>query len=183
LEKLEEPRRLRIDLDGKTWLVRNARWFEGIQGTEYHVVLSRLFEDLPGYVDLEGLLRVDSSEAAGMPVDNIRDLSELSLLDRDGTTWVRLSDVLLSPASQALPLQTGSTTLTVGPEGLSEWRVVRKGMLLSFDLPSEARLLVFSPEGKPLLDSLMDPGPRWVDEGSLVEFLSGPGAQARLRGR
>lgn len=183
LKKLEEPRRLRIDLDGKTWLVRNARWFEGIQGTEYHVVLSRIFEDLPGYVDLEGLLRVDSSEAAGMPVDNIRDLSELSLVDREGTTWVQLSDVLLSPASQALPLKTGSTTLTIGPEGLSEWRVVREGMVLAFDLPSEARLLVFSPEGKPLLDSLMDPGPRWVDKGSLVEFLSGPGTQAELRGR
>ena len=118
-----------------------------------------------------------------MPVDNIRDLSELSLVDREGTTWVQLSDVLLSPASQALPLKTGSTTLTIGPEGLSEWRVVREGMVLAFDLPSEARLLVFSPEGKPLLDSLMDPGPRWVDKGSLVEFLSGPGTQAELRGR
>jgi len=183
VKDVENPGRLRSDLDGKTWLVRNARWFDGIQGTEYHVVLSRIFEDLPGYVDLEGLLRVESPEAAGMPVDNIRDLSELSLLDREGTTWVQLSDVLLSPASQALPLQTGNTTLTIGPEGLSEWRVVRKGMVLSFDLPSEARLLVFSPEGKPLFDSLMDPGPEWVEEGSLLEFLSGPGAQARLQGR
>ncbi len=183
VKKLDHPKRLRIDLDGKTWLVRNARWFDGIQGTESHVVLSRLFEDLPGYVDLEGLLRVDSSEAAGMPVDNIRDLSELSLLDREGTTWVRLSDTLLSPASQAPALRAGSTTLTIGPEGFSEWRVVREGMVLSFDLPSDGRLLVFSPEGKPLCDSLMDSGPQWVEEGSLVEFLSGPGAQAELRGR
>lgn len=183
LKKLEDPKRLRIDLDEKTWLVRNSRWFDGIQWTEHHVVLSRLFEDLPGYVDLDGLLRVDSAETAGMPVDNIRDLSELSLLDRDGTTWVRLSDILLSPASQVLPLQAGSATLTIGSEGLSEWRVVEKGRVLSFALPAESRLLVFSPEGEPLFDSMLDAGPLWVEEGSLVEFLAAPGTQVELRGR
>jgi len=180
VRKPEDPKSLRVDPDGKTWLVRNNRWFDGVQGTQGHVLRSRVLQDLPGHLDFGGLLRVESPDFAAMPVDNIRDLSELHLLEREGSTWARLSEILLSPASLALPLNTGATTLTIGPDGLSQWRVVPEGRVLDFTLPADSRFLVFAPDGKPIYDSMLDSGPLWVDPGTLVEFLSEPGARGRI---
>lgn len=178
---LAKPLNLRVPVDGKRWLVRNSLWFDGVQGTGGHVLTSRTFRDLPGYVDFGGLLRIESRDFAGMPASNIRDQRELTLVEQGGETWARLSEALYSPAASAPVLQAGTRTVTVGPDGYSQWLRVGKGLLLSFEAPAESRVLVFSPKGEPVWDGMLDSGPVYAEPGSFVEFLGAPGAAFEVK--
>lgn len=183
LKKIARPQSLRVPMEGARWLVRTSRWFDGTQGTEGHVLTSRTFADLPGYVDFGGIAKVMSPDFAGMPVTNIRDLRELTLLDRDGSTWARLSESLYSPAASAPVLQAGTRTVALGSEGYSEWLRLGEGLILTFQQPAESRVIVFSPEGQPVWDSLLDDGAVYAEPGSYVEFAGAAGAQLRVEGR
>ncbi len=177
------PLSLQADMDGALWLVRNSRWFEGVQGTSRHVMTSRTFADLPGFVDFDGPKKVTAPDFAGMPVSNIRDLQELTLVQREGTTWAWLSESLFSPASAAPLLQAGEHTLTIGAEGFSQWVKTGAGLVLAFDMPADSRVLVFSPQGQPLYDSAVDEGEVYAAPGCFVEFAADPGKALGIRGR
>lgn len=183
LKRVARPLALRIPMAGARWLVRTSKWWDGVQGTGGHLLVSRTFPELPGYLEFGGLLRVQSPDFAGMPVDNVRDLFELTLLEREGQTWARLSESLYSPASSAPLLRRGSRTIALGPDGASEWLRLAEGLILSFQQPGESRVLVFSADGEPLYDSALESGSFYAARGCFVEFLGAPGAEFRVEGR
>jgi len=183
LKTLDRPQSLRIDMNGTLWLQRSSKWFDGVQGTAGHMVRTRTFSDLPGYVEFGTIERVMSPDFAGMPVSNIRDLYELTLIDRDGTTWARVSESLFSPASAAPVFKGGSRSLTIGAEGYSEWLKLADGLILSFEQPEQTRVLVLSADGESIFDSMLDQGAVYAAKGSFIEFAGNPGAELKIEGK
>jgi len=115
---------------------------------------SILHKDLPGYVEFMGLKRIESPDYAGMPFDAVRDQTELSLLERNREIWVRLSDMLYSPAEGAAVLKAGENAVKIGPEGHAEWLVVGEDMILSLGKTKRGRIIVFAADGTPTYYSL-----------------------------
>ncbi|MBI4318986.1 MAG: beta-lactamase family protein [Chloroflexi bacterium] len=180
LDKIENPQRLRIDLTGKTWLRRNVKPYVSIYDSATHIVNSDTIEDLPGYVDFRGALPVKSLDFAGMPGGLIRDQVELTLIDRDGAIWARLSDMLYMPAELAGVLSEGENEVTIDASGYNEWLVAAEDLVLSFEKPAKGRVIVFSPEGASTYDSAVGRGDVYVEEGSLVELAGVPGDVFRV---
>lgn len=168
---LEAPGALAEDLNGRVWLLRNARRFDGIAAASNHVTVSSLSDEHPGYVDFGGLKRIESPEFAGMVQDVIRDLTELTLFSRDGQTWARVSDMIFSPVETAAPLGKGSSTVTIGKEGYNEWLSAGEDLVLDVKKASKNRVIVFT-DGNVAYDSVVDSGNVFVPAGSLIE-LSG----------
>jgi len=100
----------------------------------------------------------------------VNDLTELALFDKDGVTWARVSEMIFSPADAASTLGEGTTTVTIGEEGYNEWLVAGSGLVLHFVKPDKGRVIVFSPDGSPIYDSVLDSGEVFVPQGGLVEF-------------
>lgn len=182
LKPLSRPLALATDINGKLWLLRSVKWFEGIFWLNSHMAISRSFADLPGYVDFGGIKRIISPDFAGMPVSNIRDQSELTLIKKDGTTWARVSENLFSPASTAVAYKGGATTVTIGPAGYGEWLKTGTGLILNFEQPAQSRVIVFSAESSPLYDSILDQGAVFAPQGSYIEFAGNPGAVLKITG-
>ncbi len=170
LTDLSSPESLVSDIDGVQWLRRNVKPFEETAEASGHLAVSALSPDLPGYVDFNGIKRIESPDFAGMAIDTMTDLTELTLFDRDGQTWARVSDMFFSPADGVAALEAGNTSVTIGGEGYNEWLRAGGDFILSVDKPEKGRLIVFSPDGSVLYDSVMDSGSVYVPQGSLVEF-------------
>ena len=168
-EPLEKPQNLRINMDNRLWLRRNTSPSEGIGGMSTHLVKSLIYKDLPGYVNFLGTKRIESAIFAGMPFDAIRDQTELTLLDKDGETWARVSELLFSPADCAKPLKAGENTVKIGSLGCDEWLKAGEDMILSFVKPKEGRVIVFSPDRTAKYDSAVDTGDVYVTKGSFIE--------------
>lgn len=166
---LENPQTLTTDMDGKTWLRRNVSAVESIMGMDNHLVRSLLYKDLPGYVYFSGVKRIVSPEFAGMPFDAVRDQTELTLFERNGTTWAWLSDMLYSPAGTATSLKAGENSVTIGSEGYDEWFVANENAVLGFSKPREGRIVVFSAADEMIYDSTTDAGDLYVTKGSYIE--------------
>jgi CubicO group peptidase (beta-lactamase class C family) len=170
-----EPKTLRMDINGMKWLRRNVKPFEVMSLTATHFITSAAQTDLPGYIDFYGLKRIDSPDFAGMVSDGIRDETELTLLDRSGQTWVRVSEMLYSPIDTAMPLGTGDKTVIIGKEGYNEWFKTGQDLVLNVTKPSGARVIVFSPGASVVYDSAIDKGKVFVAAGSLIELAGMPG--------
>jgi len=171
MAQLENPGRLRIDVNGKQWLRRNVKPFEATMFTRSYVVKSSIPEVLPGYVDFFGPKIVKSPDFAGMPVNNLRDLTELTLFDKEGQTWAWISDFLYSPAELAGTIKPGDNSVKIGDSGYNEWLKADEGLILSFAKPDNGRIMAFSPDGTAIYDSAVDKGEMYIPQGGFVELI------------
>jgi CubicO group peptidase (beta-lactamase class C family) len=172
---IDEPKALRTDLNGTTWLRRNVKPFDAMSHNNTHLITSTTLTELPGYINFYGLKRIDSPDFAGMVSEAIRDEKELTLLDRNGQTWVQISEILYSPVDTAVPLGAGDKKVTIGKEGYNEWFKTGQDLVLGVTKPSGARVIVFSPGASVVYDSVIDKGDVFVPAGSFVELAGKPG--------
>jgi CubicO group peptidase (beta-lactamase class C family) len=170
IKPIEKPHSLKTNMDGKVWLRRNVSPFESIMAVESHFVKSLLYNDLPGYVVFVGVKRIDSPEFAGMPFDAIRDQTELTLFEKNGTTWAWISDLLYSQAGSAPALKTGDNSVKIGSDGHNEWLVANENVVLSFTKPEQGRIIIFSSDDTAIYDSALDTGDAYAAKGSYIEF-------------
>ncbi|MDA8088335.1 MAG: serine hydrolase [Nitrospiraceae bacterium] len=175
IRPMENPQSLRIDMDGKTWLRRNVAPYETASVVSSHLSKSLLYGDLPGYVFFYGMKRVISPEFAGMPVDAIANLTELTLFDNKGAAWAWVSDLLVSPSEAAVALKAGENSVTIGADGYNEWLLANADTVLSFTKPQQGRIIIFSPDGSALYDSVLDSGDTYIARGSYIEVAGSPG--------
>ncbi len=177
LPAIEAPCSMAIEMNGKQWLRRNVKPFEGALLADSHLVQSSAIETLPGYVDFFGIKRIESPTYAGMPPGATRDLGDLTLLDEDGETWAQFRDMLYSPADSAAALGIGATVATVGDRGYCEWLRVADDSVLALEIPVGGRVIIFGSDGSPKYDSSVDEGSVFASEGDLVEIAGSPGDQ------
>jgi len=170
LSTIKSPLSLEIDVNGKQWLRRNAHSFEGTMFVPSHLIQSYTLEDLPGYVEFLGVKSVQSPVFAGMPAFSGRDQTELTLFERDGEIWVRVSDMVYSPAVSAGTFESGESTVQIGENGYNEWLKAGIGLVLSYEKPAKGRIIAFSPDGTCTYDSAVDTGDLYVPQGGFVEF-------------
>ncbi len=171
IRPLENPQSLRINVDGKVWLRRNVAPYEEDTLAGTHLSRSLLYTDLSGYVSFGGIKKIVSPEFAGMPFDALANQTEMTLIEKDGDTWVWGSDMLYSPAGKAAALQAGENTVTIGNDGYNEWLVAGEDAVLSFARPEQGRIVVFSPDNIATYDSLLDSGGTYVAKGGYVESV------------
>lgn len=162
------PQQLAVPIDGAKWLRRNVQPYEGRWVLAEAVSTSKVIESLPGYIDFEGLKRVESPTFAAMPVSSTRDLSELRLVEQDGRMWAWSGGMLYMPADMGTILPTGKTTWNINTGGQAEWLQVAEDSALSFALPPSGRVALFSPDGIALYDSAVDSGEAFAPAGSYV---------------
>jgi len=175
LDQIVDPETLEIDMDEKLWVRRNVKHYEGIPMVGTHLIQSSTIAALPGYVHFGGIKRVESPRFAGMPAEPIRDLRELTLVEVDGEIWAWDSYMLYSPAESVRHFEPPDTRVTIGYSGFSEWLKVFGDATVSFDVPVEGRVIVFSPDGQYMYDSIMDEKEVTLLEGSLVQLVGEPG--------
>jgi hypothetical protein len=167
---IEKPQGLRINMDEKVWLRRNVSPFESVISSESHFAKSLLYKDLPGYVFFGGVKRIESPEFAAMPFEAIRDQTELTLLEKNGATWAWVSDMLYSPAENAVALKAGENSVKIGREGYNEWLAAKENTVLSFTKPERGRIIAFSSDGTATYDSVFDKGDAYVAKGGYIEL-------------
>jgi len=180
---LAKPGTLKMSLDGRKWVRRNASPLEGTGGTDSYLIKSSLFKALPGYVDFMGIKKIESPEFAGMPFDAIRDQTELRLIDRDGETWAQISDALYSPAESVKVLKSGENIVKIGKSGYNEWLKTDSDMIASFAKPELGRVIVFSPEAEVKYDSALDTGEVYAPKGSYIEMAGSADDVITVTGR
>ena len=168
-----ETKTLKVGVDGKQWLRRNAKASE--TGITY-VLTSQLIKDLPGYIDFQGPKRVISPEAAAPAVNYMRDLTELTLVDKGWATWIWLSGLLYSPGEDAKVLVGSDAVVTIGTEGYNEWLCLKGNAVLSFDTPVKGRVVVIDGSGSVLYDNLTNSGAVYAPIGSYIQMAAEPGA-------
>jgi len=183
VKPIEKPKELKIEMDGKIWLRRNVSPFESIIATESHFEKSSIYRDLPSYVYFRGIKRIDSTEFAGMTFDAIRDQTELTLFEKNGTTCAWVSDLLYCPADASAALKEGENQVKIGSEGYNEWLVAQKNMVLSFTKPKNSRVIVFSSDGSATYDSVIDKGDVYVARGDYIECVSRPNDVFKVKAR
>ncbi|MCX5796704.1 MAG: serine hydrolase [Elusimicrobia bacterium] len=184
LDALKNPRSLKTDMDGKQWLRRNVYPFEGLYLAPPPVAKSFLYKDVPGYVDFGTIKMITSPDSATMPVGSMRDQTELSLFDQDGTTWARVSETIYSPADSAGALKLGRNPVKIGAHGYNEWLKTDADMVLGVTTrPDQGRVSVFLPDGSGKYDSALDDGEVFAPKGSFVEFAGRPDDLLAVTGR
>ncbi|WP_276621069.1 serine hydrolase domain-containing protein [Syntrophomonas wolfei] len=180
LEPVAKASELKISVDKRKWLRRNAKAYEARMLVSGHIITSRQFSELPGYIDFDGIKRVISPTSAGMAINSMRDLTELRLSEKDGISWAWISGMLYTPADAVQSLASGDTNITTGREGYNEWRKVAEDSILDFQIPNKGRVIVFDPDGQAIYDSAVDSGEVLATTGSFVEVAGDPGATFKL---
>ena len=177
LPAIEAPCNMEMDMNGKRWLRRNVRPFEAALLVDSHLVQSSTIETLPGYVDFFGIKKIESPTYAGIPAGATRDLKDLTLLHKGGETWAQVLDMLYSPAGSAAALGIGANAVTIGDSGYSEWLRVADDSVLTLQIPTGGRIIIFAPDGSPKYDSSLDEGSVFVNERDFVEIAGTPGGR------
>ncbi|MDR7868280.1 MAG: serine hydrolase domain-containing protein [Sporomusaceae bacterium] len=175
IEPVAAPVKLAAQVEGRKWLRRNAKPFEGSMGVADYVVEGGLIKALPGYIEFGGVKRIESPLFAGMPVKSMRDLSELRLVDRDGRLWAWCNGALFMPADMAATLEDDKATGVIGADGFAEWLKVTEDSVLSFAKPAQGRVLVYDAAGALLYDSVLDSGEVFVAAGGFVAMTGNAG--------
>ncbi len=118
---------------------------------------------------------IEATDFAGMPVQSMRDLTELKLFSVDGATWAWISGMLFMPAELAKPLVNGERKTVIGDKGYSEWLQLKQDAILSFAKPDDARIMVFTANGAVLHDSALTRGAVFAPAGSWLEMAGNVG--------
>lgn len=177
LTPVAQPRSLEPGIDGVQWLRRNVKPYEAMSAsTDSEIATSVTIPDAPGYLSFRGIKKVTSGNAAGMTTDAIRDITELTLFDANGSKWARVSDCIYSPAdTTAAALGAGNKSVSIGKEGYNEWLKATSDLVITVRKPTEGRVIVFAPDNSVLYDSEIDSGEALVPAGGLVELAGNAG--------
>ena len=175
LEPVAQPTQIQAAIDGRVWLRRNVKAYEGSMIVPSHIVISHKMDAVEGYVDFGGVKKITSPTTAGMAVDALRDLTELIITETDSGTWAWITGLIYTSADKAKVLASGETKVTVGREGYSEWLRVADDSILSFQMPQKGRIILFDPAGSAVYDSAVDSGPVFAPAGSFVESAGNAG--------
>jgi len=167
LEIIKNPGRLQENMEGRIWLIRDMPPY--MQGSVMPV-LSSLYKELPGYVNLMGLEKIENANYAGIAATAFRDQAGISLFTRNGETWIKWRGFLLSTADGIRGVK-GRTTIRIKEDNYNEWLKVENGALLRFEKPANGRLIV-STLDKVLYDSIVDSGEIYAPAGSYI-FCAG----------
>jgi len=171
VKTIDNPQSLKIDVDGKQWLQRNVNPFVDAADASSHITTSLVYGDLPGYVYFIGAKKIERPDFAGMPFSAVRDQTELTLIDKNNTTWAWVSDRLYSPAENVGTLFAGNNTVKIAGEGYNEWLKTDEGMILNFTKPEHGRIIIFEPNDNAVIyDNVYDTNNVYVPKDSLVEF-------------
>ena len=183
LPAIRQPRRLRAPMQDESWLIRNLPASVAIgEGFPTPIVISQSHEALPGYVDFGGVRRIERADLATMAATAVRDQTDLTLVAGQGGPWVRTAYVLRSSARSAPRLPTGAASVTIGDDGLNEWRAVGTGAVLGFTLPAKGRVLLVTRDAV-LYDSRVDGAEVYAPAGSYVFFAGVAGDTFHVRAR
>ncbi len=174
-QKLEANKKVRLlkeNMQGKNWLMRNASPYIQIQpATPSLTAPSSVYRDLPGYVEFQGVKRIERADYAGIAATAFRDQSDLSVFSKNGRTWAKTGYFLWSRADDAAAVKDGTTNIKIGNDGYNEWVKLGKGAVLSFEKPENGRIIVSTPDAV-LFDSVVDSGETYAPAGSYV-FCAG----------
>ncbi len=181
LEAAAAPQELRIPVDGRKWLRRNARAYEQNGIADTHIVTTHTFKELPGYIDFFGPKKVESAVTAGPAINALRDLFEVRLFDKYGATWAWVTGLIYMPADEARDMTGREANVTIGREGYNEWLRLAKSAVLSFEIPAKGRVIVFDGSGKLLYDNVFDGGAVYAPAGSYIEMAADPAASFRVK--
>ncbi|MEO7254122.1 MAG: serine hydrolase domain-containing protein [Casimicrobium sp.] len=181
LQKLEpavNPQRLRLSEGDDLWLMRNAP--AAVEVLDFKLA-QRLttFKELPGYVDFNGVRRVERPDFAAMVGTALRDQTDLKIINGSDGDWVRTGHYLWSSARRFGQLPTGSSTVSIGAGGFNEWRTLDAGAVLGFVLPAKGRIMVLNPDTT-LYDSIVDGGAIYAPAGSYIFFAGAVGEVFRV---
>ncbi len=180
IEKLSEPKSLRVDVSGKTWLVRSAS--QHCMESAVEPVESRTYAELPGYLYFEGLKKTENPEYAGFAANGFRDQTAFAIIDRNGETWAKSSMNLYSMADNARKLINGVNRVIIKSENYNEWLKVEKGAIVNFEKPESARIIVVAESG-PIYDSVVDNKEIYAPAGSFIFFAGCAGDIFRIEAR
>lgn len=176
LAPIASPVSMEPGFDGKMWVRRNVKPWEAMSTDVDMIKVSSAVPELPGYIDLRGIKKVSSPTFAGMSVDAIRDLTELTLFDQGGRSWARVSDYLYSAADTTVStLSSGAKTVTIGKDGYNEWLKTGSDLVFTVKKPASARVVIFAPDGSPSYDSEVDQGQVFAPAGSFLMLAGNPG--------
>ncbi len=168
LEIMKTPARLHENMQGKIWLARDMPPY--IQGSVMPAS-SSLYKELPGYVDLMGIKKIENANYAGIAATAFRDQTGISLFAKNGKTWIKWGGFLLSTADDIPKIKNSTTSIRIKEDNYNEWLKVEKGALLRFEKPAGGRLIVSTPD-RALYDSIVDSGEMYAPAGSYI-FCAG----------
>lgn len=172
LERLEapsQPKTLEVDPTGKVWFVRNAPALVNVKFLSM-VLTPVTYEELPGYLNFDGIKRVAAPDWATMALTHFRDQSEMRLLE--GGLAAEVGPWLYTPGP-AVKGSMGLNTVRIGADSLNEWLEVPQDAVLSMTVPKSGRVAVVTSDGDILFDSVVDSGKVLVSKGTLI-FCAGP---------
>jgi len=179
LEPAEPPLAVEVPMNDETWLIRNAPpWMEMFESAK-PMATSHLYEELPGYVSLEGVRRVVRSDFASIAATALREQNDLMLFAVEGKVWMRTANVIRSRARDVAQLARDTTTVTIGPGGYNEWRAVARGAVLRFRIPDRGRVVITAADTV-VHDSLVDGNEAYAPAGSYVFFAGVRGDTLRI---
>ena len=152
------------------WFENPVRTFTAIPGLPGYVVASGVVSSIPVRTTASStvgtmFLRVPG-ESAGV------DIYETTAVTRDGHEWMWFGNELARPVATIPPLTATPSTLTIGPEGYTEWRSVPAGTLA---LAGDVTWRVFDGTFKPLTSGSGSSGTISVPGGGFVALFGQPG--------
>ncbi len=162
--------------DKKLWVFRNVTNYDFI----VNIAETGRIPELPGYIFFDAgnmmLLKLDSESSAGMCMKYARDLLTLRLEEVDGQRWLQTGNFIYSEAANVISLPSTGDTISIGAEGLNEWRKTDKQAVFSCSIPSDGRVMVFAQDKKLVFDSLdISVLPIVVAKGSYISFVGAAG--------
>lgn len=169
LDQIKAPLSLKIDLDDKVWLLRNLKPY--VLEDSVGLITSTAYKDLAGYVDFNGIKKIEGPTFAGMAATCFRDQTELHLFNKNGQYWAKSGCFLFSMADSAKRAVSGENRVIVGADNYNEWLKIEKGAILNFEKPENGRIIVVKGD-KVLFDSIVDTDELFAPEGSYV-FCAG----------
>ena len=174
IEPVTAPAQLVVPIDGQRWLRRNVKPYEGSMSLADHMTVSSLIPALPGYIQFDGIKKVQSPLFASMAIGSSRDLTELRLVARGGRMWAWSGGSLYMPADLVPTMTAGTTTGRIESDGYNQWLKVSEDSLLTFAAPAGGRIVLLGADGRVLYDSVMDKGAVFAPAGSYVEMAGKP---------
>jgi len=172
--EIKEPKKLKADINGKTWLIRNAASHTLVNSIG--LVHSAVYEELPGYVMFDGLKRVECPEHTLIAATAFRDQAAMEIFARNGELWARSANNLFTLADNAGKAITGVNRVIIKAEKNNEWLRIEKGAILKFEKPCGGRIVVIAGDAS-IYDSVVDHNEIYAPEGSLV-FCAGNAGDA-----
>lgn len=113
---------------GRRWLIVNERPDSVALTSDNPAMILEQIKELPGYLlGFAGLVNPAGSDMRAqmflqIPILHGRDLDDLVIETRDGEDWVRCQGLLFRPQAGVPELVAGNNRVTIGAEGLAEWR-------------------------------------------------------------